>query len=82
MKHASLVSLHRIEPLLTELRALPGLTERKPGVFYRKSQAFAHFHEDPAGMFGDVRMADDWARFAVDTADQQASFMRTVGSRL
>lgn len=82
MKHASLASLHRIEPLLTELRALPDLTERKPGVFYRMSQAFAHFHEDPAGVFGDVRMADDWARFTVDTADQQRDFMRTVRSRL
>ena len=59
MKHAGEIALDQLEPLLARVRALPGLTERKSGVFYRKSRAFLHFHEDPKGLFGDVRAADD-----------------------
>ena len=59
MKHAGEVALDQLEPLLARVRALPGLTEKKRGVFYRKGRAFLHFHEDPKGLFGDVRAADD-----------------------
>lgn len=59
MKHAGEIALDQLEPLLARVRALPGLTEKKRGVFYRKSRAFLHFHEDPRGLFGDVRAADD-----------------------
>lgn len=59
MKHAGEIALDQLEPLLARVRALPGLTEKKRGVFYRKSRAFLHFHEDPEGLFGDVRAADD-----------------------
>ncbi|WP_068878077.1 MULTISPECIES: hypothetical protein [unclassified Phenylobacterium] len=57
MKHASPTALDALEPLLAELRALPGLVERSRGVFYRKGRAFLHFHEDPKGLFADVRDA-------------------------
>ena len=59
MKHAGDVALDQLEPLLARVRALPGLTEKNRGVFYRKARAFLHFHEDPKGLFGDVRAADD-----------------------
>ena len=59
MKHAGEIALDQLEPLLARVRALPGLTEKKRGVFYRKSRAFLHFHADPEGLFGDVRAADD-----------------------
>ncbi|CAN5630431.1 hypothetical protein BH10PSE5_BH10PSE5_25670 [soil metagenome] len=59
MKHAGEIALDQLEPLLARVRALPGLTEKKRGVFYRKSRAFLHFHADPKGLFGDVRAADD-----------------------
>ena len=59
MRHARDPALDAIEPLLAELRQLPGLTERKRGTFYRKTRAFLHFHEDPAGMFADIRGPDD-----------------------
>lgn len=59
MKHAGEAALDQLEPLLARVRALPGLIEKKRGVFYRKSRAFLHFHEDPKGLFGDVRAADD-----------------------
>jgi hypothetical protein len=54
VRHARDEDLDRIENLLVEVRALPGLKEKKRGVFYRKSRGFLHFHEDPKGMFADL----------------------------
>ena len=67
MKHATAGALDQLEPLLETLRALPGLVEKSRGVFYRKSKAFLHFHEDPKGLFADLRNADgsDFDRFEV-----------------
>jgi hypothetical protein len=58
MKHATSAALDQLEPLLAALRATPGLTERSRGVFYRKARAFLHFHEDPKGLFADIRDAE------------------------
>lgn len=55
MKHATATALDRLEPLLATLRALPTLKETSRGVFYRRGKAFLHFHEDPEGLFADVR---------------------------
>ena len=67
MKHASSATLDKLEPLLAEIRTLPGLKETSRGVFYLKSRAFLHFHEDPKGLFADVRDASgrDFDRFDV-----------------
>jgi hypothetical protein len=54
MRHARDSDLDRLEDLLAELRILPGLVEKKRGVFYRKSRSFLHFHEDPKGLFADI----------------------------
>ena len=62
MKHAGSRSLASLSKLLGDIRSRTGLIEKKPGVFYRKSKAFLHFHEDPAGIFMDVRDRDDWRR--------------------
>ena len=58
MKHAGPAALDRLEPLLARIRAVGGLREKSRGIFYLKSRAFLHFHEDPAGMFVDIRAAD------------------------
>ena len=58
MRHARDQDLDRLEPLLERLRTLPTLVEKKRGVFYRKSKSFLHFHEDPKGMFADIRTQD------------------------
>ena len=79
MRHATPAGLERISDLLERLRGVNGLVERTPGVFYRRSRAFLHFHEDPAGMFADVRLAgDDFVRFGVTSRSEQASFLRRV----
>ena len=55
------------------------LTERTPGSFYRKSSAFLHFHEDPAGLFADVKLnGSGFERFRVSTKVEQALFLKAV----
>lgn len=79
MKHATAAALDRLESLLGSLRALPGLKEKSRGVFYRKSTAFLHFHEDAAGLFADIRSTDgDFDRHRVETEDERAAFIRTA----
>jgi hypothetical protein len=76
MKHAGAVALATIEPLLTEIRKVDALVEKRPGVFYRKSVAFLHFHEDPAGIFADVRIDSDWQRLPVNTAAERRRLVK------
>ncbi|MBC7973183.1 MAG: hypothetical protein H7Z11_24175 [Verrucomicrobia bacterium] len=75
MKHADDRALDQLAALLTDIRLVEGLKEKKRGVFYRKAQAFLHFHEDPAGLFADLRHASDWERFPVNTPAEQAQFL-------
>jgi hypothetical protein len=84
VRHARDDALDSLEPVLVQLRQLPELTERSRGTFYRKSQAFVHFHEDPAGLFADVRLApgDAFTRLRVTTKAEQRSFTSAVRSAL
>ena len=79
MRHASHVALARLAPLLDQLRAVSGLVERTPGSFYRRSAAFLHFHEDPAGLFADVKLdLASFERLPVNTRAEQAALLRAV----
>ena len=90
MKHARDAALDTIEPLLQELRTVSGMIEKKRGVFYRRSQAFLHFHEDPQGMFADVRVSaahaptahpsgdEDWQRLPATSARQHRTLLALV----
>jgi hypothetical protein len=82
MKHAGGAALEIIEPMLIELRQLEGIRERKPGVFYKKSSAFIHFHEDPAGIFVDMRRDSEWLRLPVNTSSERRQLVRLVGEIL
>jgi hypothetical protein len=75
MKHADERALDQLADLLTAIRTVDGLKEKKRGIFYRKAQAFLHFHEDPTGLFADLRQASDWERFPVNTPAEQAQFL-------
>jgi len=83
MKHATAAALDRLEPLLTELRTLPGLVERSRGVFYRKGRAFLHFHQDPTGLFADLRDAEgrDFDRFDVTHTEGRNRLLGAVRQR-
>lgn len=84
MKHASAHALDQLEPILAEVRAAPGLQERSRGVFYRKGRAFLHFHEDPKGLFADLRDAGgkDFDRFDVTLKAGHAGLLAAVRARL
>jgi hypothetical protein len=82
VRHATAVALARLAPLLGELRKLSGLREPKPGTFYRGSQAFLHFHEDPAGDFADVKVGGDWERLRVSTQRERAALLRRARALL
>ena len=82
MKHATSIRLDRIESLLARLRALP-LKEKSRGVFYLNSRAFLHFHEDPAGLFADIRADDgkDFDRLQVEAAEAQDALVALARRR-
>ncbi|MGD0442609.1 MAG: hypothetical protein ABSA39_01615 [Edaphobacter sp.] len=78
MRHAGAAVLDAIEPMLIELRRLEGIRERSRGVFYRKSSAFLHFHEDPAGIFVDLRTDCEWLRLPVNKSSERRYLVRLV----
>jgi hypothetical protein len=84
VKHAGAQTLAALAPLLEAVRVAAGvsLVERKAGTFYRRGAAFLHFHEDPAGVFADLKGAAGWERFAVTSSAQRALLLREVKSRL
>jgi hypothetical protein len=85
MKHAGEAALAGLAGLISQIRAHPGLVERKAGVFYRNGRAFLHFHEDPAGMFADLRTGAEWGRFPVNSHAEKAALLvaleRVLGTR-
>jgi hypothetical protein len=76
MKHASAATLRQIQPLLADLRALPGLQEKSAGAFYRGGSAFLHFHEDPAGLFVDMKIEGEWTRRAISSETARKRLVR------
>jgi len=82
MKHAGDEALDGLEELLVRIRELAGLKERKRGVFYRGSSAFLHFHEDPTGMFADVRTDSDWQRVPVNSRAEQRELVAKIRAAL
>jgi hypothetical protein len=77
MKHAGPGALDALEPLLERLRRLDGLREKTRGVFYLKSGAFLHFHEDPSGFYADIRAPDggDFDRLKMDCPEAEAALI-------
>jgi len=83
VKHAGPDALAAVAALLQRLRTLPGLVERRPGVFYVRSKAYLHFHEDPAGIFADVKLDGiEFDRLRVTTMKEQARLLERVARSL
>jgi len=82
VRHATPDDLDRLEPLLAELRKLPGLRERKRGYFSRESRAFLHFHEDAGDFYVDVKLDSKFQRMWVTSRSEQAGFLVQVQGAL
>ncbi|MBI1213527.1 MAG: hypothetical protein GC190_18865 [Alphaproteobacteria bacterium] len=77
MKHACPAALDNLEDLLVEMRKCENLRERNRGSFYRAGRGFLHFHEDPEGLFADLKLSQDgdFTRFRVSTATERKRFL-------
>ena len=82
MKHASGEALRGLADLLEQIRARDGLKEKKLGIFYRKSNAFLHFHEDPAGLFADLNAGADFDRYPVNTKREWSALLQAIDRAL
>jgi hypothetical protein len=82
MKHAGTAALDDLEPLLAEIRARPSLKEKSRGSFYRGGKAWLHFHEDPAGLFADLKFNGDWLRFDVSETAGRSALLRRLEAGL
>jgi len=78
VKHAAKATLDALEDVLAQVRKREGLVERSRGVFYRRTVAFLHFHEDPAGLFADLKTSSGWRRMRVSTAAERKAFLAAV----
>lgn len=78
MRHAGAGTLARIAPLLEELRSRPELREKRPGVFHLGRREFLHFHDDPSGIFADVRLADAFVRLPVTSRAEQLDLVDRI----
>ena len=73
MAHASPEALKPLLSLLRQLREIKGLTEKQPGIFYLRSNAFLHFHDDQGTLYADLKKAGGmgFERYPLDTPPQQ-----------
>jgi hypothetical protein len=78
MRHITPRGLDLLEDLLSALRGVAALREKKRGVFYRGSRAFLHFHEDGSDLYADVRLAESFERLPVTTAAQRRALLSRV----
>ncbi len=82
MKHAGEAALNQLDAMLTDLRQCIGLTEKKRGVFYQKSSAFLHFHEEGDTLYADLKVKGEWQRFRVNTQVERSTFVAAVRQAL
>jgi hypothetical protein len=83
VRHITPERLEELRPLLDRLRVLDGLAEKRPGGFSLKSRAFLHFHEDPAGLFADVRLdGAEFTRMRVSDPAEQDALVAAVEAAL
>jgi len=66
MAHTKPADLKDLEQELSELRSLPGLKEKSPGIFYFKSVSFLHFHDKDGKRWADVKVDGCWNKLPVD----------------
>jgi len=83
MRHARRDTLAALEPFLRKVREHAALIERTPGAFYRKQAAYLHFHEDPSGIYADVKLDFvEFTRLRVTTQQERAHLLSLIAESL
>ena len=83
MRHPRAGELDALSPLLDQLRSFDALVEKSPGVFYRKSKAFLHFHIDGDLYYADVKIpGPEFERVRVTTRSEQRALVVAVQEAL
>ena len=73
----------RSSPLLRRVRQHVALTERTPGAFYLKSKAYLHFHEDPSGIYADVKLSGaEFTRVRATTPHEHEHLLALITASL
>ena len=83
MAHPDAAALQAIQPVLRQLREIKGLREVKPGIFYVRGAAFAHFHDENGVLHADLKKpgGSGFDRYAMDTAPHQRKFVEDARLR-
>lgn len=75
-------TLEILAPLLEVLRAYSVLNEVRPTAFHLDGRDFIHFHEEPEGLFADVRLSRGRVRLPVSTQAEQAELLERIEEKL
>jgi hypothetical protein len=75
--HATPETLDALDALLAQIRRRAWLTERKRGIFYRKSAGWLHFHGRPGAIHADLKVDGDWVRYP---ANRPAEWRRLLAA--
>jgi hypothetical protein len=82
MRHAGAAALANLAELLDQIRLRGGLTEKKLGIFYRKSKSFLHFHEDVLGVFADLSVGSEFDRYPVNSKNDWNALLTAIDQAL
>jgi hypothetical protein len=83
VKHATAQTLDGIGTLLDRIREFEALREKVRGVFYLKSRALLHFHEDGGSVYADVRLdGSDFERVCIDKPANQKQLIASIQRKL
>ena len=77
MAHAGPEALAKLQDLIRQLRAIPQVREKQPGVFYLLGQAFVHFHDEGGKLHADLKKAAGMGfdRCPIDAPPEQRKFI-------
>lgn len=75
-------TLRKLAPLLSVLRSYSVLQEVRGATFHLSGRDFIHFHDEPDGLWADVRLAKGRVRRSVADAASQAELLEEIEARL
>jgi hypothetical protein len=78
MAHTKPSDLADLTVLRAELAKLPAVTEKKPGIFYRKGGGFLHFHDKDGVRWADVKLNGAWCKVDLDFGASEAKKKKLV----